>query len=179
MEKIIYSCKYILLPIILWTTISPGQNQTKESEVEFKSVNKVIRITADSTTYDRRFGDSYRVLLVFKKENEKKLKQIRRIVLPVNRSPDFPYKLTEQFEKESKFVLVQGFVTLFIYDVLRDSLSKTIVPRFKNPVGVDVQTGHLQNLKISEDGKFLTGYTLDLGDFKFDLSNLMEPKQIQ
>ena len=180
MKKIVYRFGNLLIPIIsiLWTIVLPGQNQRKQSEVEFKSVNKVIRITADSTTSDQKFGDSYRVLLIFQKENEEKLKQIKRIVLPINISPDFPYKLTKQYDKESKFVLVQGFSILFIYDVLTDSLSKAIVPIFKNPVAVDAQTGHLENLKISKNGKLLTGYAMDLGEFRFDLSNLMEPKQI-
>jgi hypothetical protein len=106
------------------------------------------------------------------------LKLIRQIILPVNLSPDFPYKLIFKFEGDRKFAVIKGNRIFYIYDFLADSLSKPIKPRLSIEEAVDAQTGMLINLRLSVDGNTLSGEAMDMGAFSFYLSNPLKPKQL-
>ncbi|MFA6026109.1 MAG: hypothetical protein WC727_06675 [Ignavibacteriaceae bacterium] len=136
----------------------------------------MIQITADSSTYDKKFGNSYRVLLVYY-TGHCRVYLTRRIVLPINISPDYPYRLVEKFEGDKNFVVIAGSRMFFIYDVAADSLSNAIFTKFPYQDGVDAQTGQLSNLQLSKDGRTLTGEACDFGRFSFDLTNPLYPKQ--
>ena len=154
-----------------------GQDSTyRNHDIEFKSLNKVVRITADSSTYDKKFGNSYRVLLVYY-TGHCRVYLTRRIVLPINLSPDYPYRLLEKFEGDKNFVVIAGSRRFFIYDVDADSLSDSVFPRFPYRDGVDAQTGQIINLQLSKDGLILTGEACDYGRFSFDLTNPLSPIQ--
>ncbi len=149
--------------------------------MEFESMNKVIRITADSSTFDNNLGDSYRVLQIFKKSNHK-LTLIKRVVLNINQSPDYPYRLNFKFDGNKKFVIVTGVTSFYIYDANSDSITKKIVPTYPpntEDFAQDSQTGHLRELKLSEDGKMFSGLALDFGNFSFDLTDPLNPKEIE
>lgn len=169
--------KYCLFLFLLFVGVSFGQNSTYRNHyIEFKSLNKLVQITADSSTYDKKFGNSYRVLLVYHVGHDR-VYLTRRIVLPINMSPDYPYRLLDKFEGDKNFVVIAGNRKYFIYDVDADSLSNSVFPRFPYQDGVDAQTGRLINLQLSKDGLILTGEACDYGRFSFDLTNQLSPKQ--
>jgi len=90
------------------------------------ATGKTIQITADSTSYDEQFGDSYRVLRVLKNVNGKEIELSRRL-LPVNASPDFRYRFADVYAKgKQEWVLIQGHYFFFVYDVVNDRLSEKI-----------------------------------------------------
>ena len=136
----------------------------------------MIQITADSSTYDKKFGNSYRVLLVYY-TGHCRVYLTRRIVLPINMSPDYPYRLVEKFEGDKNFVVIAGSRMFFIYDVAADSLSNPVFTKFPYKDGVDAQTGQIINLQLSKDGKTLTGEAFDYGRFSFDITDPLSPKQ--
>jgi hypothetical protein len=142
-------------------------------------LNKKLTLSADSTTYDQKWGDVHRVLSSWEIDGNGILKSVNRIALPVNGSPDFKYALTLVHEGDRTFVVVKGMWHLFIYDVMNDQLSNLMRPDFPNGVGHDAQTGHLKNIELSDDGMTLSGYAMDLGDFKYDLTDLLNPVQAQ
>ncbi len=169
--------KYCLFLFLIFVCVSFGQDSTYQNhDIEFKSLNKVIQITADSSTYDKKFGNSYRVLLVYHVGHDR-VYLTRRIVLPINMSPDYPYRLLDKFEGDKNFVVIAGSRMFFIYDVVADSLTNPVFTKFPYKDGVDAQTGHIINLQLSKDGRILIGEARDFGRFSFDLTDPLSPKQ--
>jgi hypothetical protein len=178
MKKFIILLEIIILLFLLLPNFIFAKDSIKTiSEIQFESINKVVRVSADSSTYDNNLGDSYRLLQVFSFSNNN-LELIRQIILPVNLSPDFPYKLILKFDGHRKFAVIKGNRIFYIYDVLADSLSEPIKPGLTIEEAVDAQTGMLINLKLSADGNTLSGEAMDMGAFSFDLSNPLKPKQL-
>ena len=173
-----FSNRVVTLAIaVLCVNVCAGQTIQQLQQIEIKSLNKKLTLIADSTTYDQKWGDVHRVLLSWQADNTGSFKQVNRVVLPINTSPDFKYALLIKHEGDRTFVIVKGVWHMFIYDVKNDTLSDKMRPLFTDGVGHDAQTGHLKNIELSQDGLSLSGYAMDLGDFKYDLTNLLKPVQ--
>lgn len=141
-----------------------------------KDHHSLICIIADETTHDKKFGESHRVLEVY---DIRTCKVINREVLPINRSPDFPYYIADIiFNKNSHLVAIKGFENLYCYDTKGQRLLKSLVPEFVNErMGQDAQSGQVKHLEVWEN--YLIGYALDMGGFVFDLSDVENPKALK
>jgi len=135
------------------------------------ATGKTVQITADSTSHDEQFGESYRVLKVFKEVNGKE-KEISRRLLPVNASPDFRYRFADVYAKDrQEWVVIQGHYFFFVYDVVNDQLSEEIFPpKPKDFEAADAQSGRIITLAF-EDNQ-LNGTAQDIGAFHFSIAHL-------
>ncbi|MDX1667341.1 MAG: hypothetical protein R3350_08930 [Saprospiraceae bacterium] len=141
-----------------------------------RSENRLIVILADSTTYDENYGPSHRILEVYDADA---CSLIRREVLPVNVSPDFPYYLAEiTYNNTSKIVAIRGFQSIYIYDVENDRLLPRLEPSYeKERYAVDAQSGMIQRLEVWEN--YLVGHAQAYGAFAFDLTDPRSPKPVE
>ncbi|MEO1263401.1 MAG: hypothetical protein AAFZ15_31615 [Bacteroidota bacterium] len=133
--------------------------------------NELVAIVADESTVDPDLGESHRILEVYDGED---CDRILRNVLPVNRSPDFPYYLSEiTYNNVSQLIAIQGFSHIYIFDLIKKQLSKPLKPNYLNErYAEDAQSGMIQVLELWEN--YLVGYANGEGTFVFDLSNSMQ-----
>ncbi len=152
------------------------QNDLLEgNQLWIRDEQTLVAIVADSTTYDEDFGPSHRVLEVYNTEN---CELVKREVLPVNVSPDFPYYITQiSYDNATGLVAIRGFKDIILYDVENQSTLSPIVPQFRfERLLDDPQSGMIQRLEVWEN--YLIGYAQDMGTFAFDLSDRSNPKAI-
>ncbi len=135
------------------------------------ATGKTIQIAADSTSYDEKFGESYRVLRVLKEVNGKE-KELSRRLLPVNTSPDFRYRFADVYAKDKQeWVVIQGHYFFFVYDVVNDKISEKIFPpKPRNFEAADAQSGRITTLAF--EGNQLNGTAQDIGAFQFSANRL-------
>lgn len=135
------------------------------------ATGKTVQIAADSTSYDEKFGDSYRVLRVLEEVNNKE-QEISRRLLPVNHSPDFRYNFADVYaENKQEWVVIQGNYFFFVYDVVNDRLSEKIFPpKPRNYEAADAQSGRIVTLAF--EGNRLNGNAQDIGPFHFTIKRL-------
>ena len=135
------------------------------------ATGKTVQITADSSSYDEQFGDSYRVLRILKNDNDKEI-EISRQLLPINASPDFRYRFADVYAKnQQEWVVIQGHYFFFVYDVINDRLSEKIFPpKPKNFEAADAQSGRI--LSLAFEGNQLNGTAQDINPFHFSISRL-------
>ncbi len=136
-----------------------------------QSTNKIVRLVADATSYDKKFGESHRVLKIYTGDNEQE-KELKSILLPVNSSPDFRYSFADVYaEGEQEWLLIQGYYFFFVYDVVNDHLSEKIFPaKPKNFEGVDAQSGSITSLLLENNQ--VKGMAQDIGHFAIDIADL-------
>ncbi len=141
--------------------------------VPTKSV--LVRITADSTTRDPELGDSHRILEVY---SGPECRLVKREVLPVNVSADFPYYLAEiNYNNANQLVGIRGFDKIYCYDIDKAELLPPLEPQFKHTrPGADAQSGMIQRLEVWED--YLIGFAQDEGVFAFDLHRNGQPQPV-
>jgi|GEM_PF-1306895 len=135
------------------------------------ATGKTVQIAADSTSYDEQFGESYRVLKIFKEVNGKE-KELSRRLLPVNASPDFRYRFADVYAKDrQEWVIIQGHYFFFVYDVINDKISEKIFPpKPGNFEAADAQSGRITTLAF--EGNQLNGTAQDIGAFQFSINRL-------
>ena len=145
----------------------------EENQVFLKEQAKILRIIADSSTFDNRYGESHRILELYDLHD---CKLDLRLTLPVNKSPDFPYYLADiNYNNDSKVVAIKGAETIYCFDVKAQRMLPTLVPKFKTKrVEVDASSGQIVRLELWEN--FLIGYAQDKGVFVFNIQNLAQPR---
>ncbi len=123
-----------------------------------------VFIGADSTTFDEGMGESHRLLIVMDME---RCKEKDREILPVNVSPDFPYRLADiSYHRMRDVIAVKGLKTVLCYDMKKQQVFGPVFPAFKNERELaDAQSGNIERLEIWED--YIIGYATDLGAFVF------------
>lgn len=136
-----------------------------------QATDKIIRLVADSTSYDEKFGESHRVLKIYAEEAGQE-KELKSILLPVNASPDFRYDFADVYaEKGQEWLLIQGNYFFFVYDVVNDQLSKKVFPpKPKDFEGQDAQSGRIISLFLEKNK--IKGSAQDIGEFVFSLEDL-------
>jgi len=127
-----------------------------------------ICIVADNITRDADFGDSYRIFDVYDTKNCSPLK---RKVLPVNNSPDFPWYLFQNtYEEKNKVICTSGYEFTFCYDVENRELLPRLKPAFLLPrTALDAQSGLTLSMAIYD--RYLFGFAQDLGYFAYNLTD--------
>ncbi len=152
-----------------------GKMLDESASVWIRSQEILVAVTADSSTYDPDYGDSYRVLEVYDTRN---CSLIERKVLPVNVSPDFPYYVAEiSYNNVHQMAAVRGFNTIYLYDAESRKWLPEFKPKFPSGrSGADAQSGMIQRLEVWED--YLIGYSQDFGAFVFDLGNKTQPAPV-
>jgi len=135
------------------------------------ATGKTIRIVADDTSYDEKFGESYRVLKVYQEINGEE-REVSSRLLPVNASPDYRYNFADVYAKDQKeWVIIQGFYFFFLYDVVNDRLSEKIYPpKPKDFEAADAQSGRIISLSLKD--KQLEGVAQDIGTFSMSINKL-------
>lgn len=145
------------------------------NQIWIRETGTLVAITADETTLDENYGPGHRVLEVY---NTETCEQIKREVLPVNVSPDFPYFLAEiTYNNESTLVGIRGARIIYIYDAAEQQLLGPLEPQYlSNRLSEDAQSGNILRLEVWEH--FLIGFAEDRGTFAFDLDNAEAPEAI-
>ena len=133
----------------------------------------LVRIIADSTTFDQEFGESHRILEVY----DANCKRIHRQTLAINFSPDFPYYLsTEGYNDSLGMICVQGFDFVYCYDAANRRAVPELRPSFRTErIGVDAQSGSPLGLRYYQH--YLIGAAMNFGAYAFDCS-VFPPKAI-
>jgi len=127
-----------------------------------------ICVVADDITRDSDFGDSYRIFDIYDTKN---CSPVKRKVLPVNNSPDFPWYIFQNtYEEKNQVVCTSGFEFTFCYDVK----NREFLPRMKpayllSRTALDAQSGMTQSMAVYD--QYLFGHAQDLGFFAYDLKN--------
>lgn len=142
-------------------------NMLEGNEVWVKDIDRLVVVTADSSTYDTNLGDSHRIVEVY---DTRSCQRIARHVLPVSMSPDFAYFVAQiNYNKVSHLVGIRGFNQIYIYDLTAQKLMPALKATFQSTrFSEDAQSGMIKRLEIWED--FLIGFAEDRGSFAFDLS---------
>lgn len=132
-------------------------------------------ISADSTTSDPKFGDSHRILSLYNTTN---CKQALQLVLPINRSPDFPYYLADRnYNNNSDIIAIKGIDHFYCLDLHSKKLLPPLRPIFRTPrLAVDAQSNQIQRLEVWEN--FIIGYAKDQGVFLFQINTSKVPSAI-
>lgn len=152
-----------------------GKMLDEGASVWIRSQEILVAVTADSSTFDADYGDSYRVLEVYDTRN---CSLVERRVLPVNLSPDFPYYVAEiSYNKVHQMAAVRGFKTIYLYDAENRRWLPELKPQFASArSGADAQSGMIQRLELWED--YLIGYAQDFGAFAFNLADKAKPAPV-
>lgn len=147
----------------------------EDNELWLRDQSLLFCIVADSTTFDKDFGESHRKFQVYNTTN---CSLILDELLPVNNSPDFPYYIEKNLHQESpSLVCVQGFDFTFCYDIENKQLLPRMQPTYLTQrTATDAQSGLPMGLE--KVGNYLFGYSLEYGAFAFDLSKPAEPKPL-
>lgn len=126
----------------------------------------IVCITTDSTTHDEALGESHRVFLVL---DAASCEEVDRQVLPVNQSPDFPYRLADvSYHRTYKIIAIKGRQSIYCYDLQNKQLLKPVTPDFLDErIEEDAQSGVISHLEVWEN--YLMGYANDFGAFAFAL----------
>jgi len=140
-----------------------------------QGMSQQVSISANASTADKTLGDSHRILRVV---NTTDCSSILEQTLPINRSADFPYYLiTPTYEPTNQILAIQGFNTLYFYDVKNKKLVGPIEPKFLGEKdAVDAQSGMIKGLTIW--GNYLMGHSVDNGPFAFNISNPQSPTPV-
>jgi len=144
----------------------------KENSVWLPDQSVLVTITCDSSTFDKKFGDSHRILSIYDTNN---CQPTLQLTLPVNKSPDFPYYLADiNYNHASNIVAVKGFNSIHCLNVVTKKMLPTLIPQFKIPRKiVDAQSGLIIHLENWEH--FLIGYAQDQGVFVFNIKDDSTP----
>ncbi len=149
----------------------------EENDLWIKDQDIWVGISTDSISEAYLdFGESYRIFDMY---DTKTCELASRHLLPVNRSPDFPYYIfKETYESQNKVVCTSGFEYTFCCDVVNKKMLPKMEPTyFKERVGEDAQSGLPLGLKVWDH--FLFGYAQDLGAYAFDIENKTKPKALR
>ena len=143
------------------------------NRVMVEEQNTIICIMADESTQDKKLGDSHRILAAF---NSQTCELIKKVTLPVNISPDYPYLIADIiYNNTSHLVAIKGHGVVYCYDVENQKLLPPLVPEFLSErLAADTQSGKILHLEVWEN--YLVGFAEDIGTFAFDLTNTERPK---
>ena len=132
----------------------------------------LVNITADSSTFDKKFGDSHRILSIYDTNN---CQPTLQLTLPVNKSPDFPYYLADiNYNHSSNIVAIKGVNTVYCLDIVKKKMLPLLIPQFKTArAATDAQSGYILWLEHWEN--FLIGYAQDQGVFVFNIEDNTSP----
>ena len=166
------------LRLLIILIILPSLSHSQEIIIhhDFLDEDRGLRfqLASDNHTHDSIFGNSFRLFLV-KKEGTEGL--LRKVYLPLNLSPDFPYDLNTDFYKRHKLLIIQGVSSCFLYYPEKDFLSVQLVPDQSECSISDMQGTYIRSIRLSNDGSMLEIRIMECKDpFRYDISN---PDQIK
>ena len=149
-----------------------GKRLDENGTVWVRSLHVWLAITADSSTFDPEYGESYRVVEVY---DTRSCELISRRVLPVNSSPDYPYYAAEiSYHNIHRMVAFRGVDSIFLFDAAARRWLPALSPGFSSPrQETDSQSGEILHLEVWED--YLIGFCRDFGAFAFDLKDRSKP----
>lgn len=140
-----------------------------------ESQGLIVSIVANTETEDVNFGESHRLLLVL---NSATCQEMFRKALPVNRSPDFPYHLSQiTYNNLSQAIAIRGYDKLYVFDLEKMELKGPLKPEYLNQrFSEDAQSGVISRVEVWEN--YLIGYALGKGAFVFDMSETANIKAV-
>jgi hypothetical protein len=141
---------------------------------EEQSMGIYILIKADSATLDEQYGFSQRILEVY----DTNCTRLAREILPINKSPDFPYFLAQKtYNRESHLIAIRGFNDVYLYNLITQRMYPRLIPAFRTARELtDAQSGMIEHIELWED--HLIGYARDFGGFVFDLRPTEGPRPV-
>lgn len=168
------SLKTITAPLLKPTCEISGEI-LKHNQLWLPDQLLIACISADSTTKDHKLGDSHRILSLY---NTTDCKQALRLTLPINRSPDFPYRLADiNYNKSSNIIAIKGIDHFYCLDLVNKKLLPPLRPSFKTSrQAVDAQSNQILRLEVWEN--FIIGYAQDQGVFVFQINSSNTPSAI-
>ena len=137
---------------------------------------RLFVIVADTAElYDKEYPESYRSFQIYDTE---KCDLIGNHVMPVNRSPDYPYYLyPNTYESVNQVICAQGFDFVYCYDVGRREMLMPLIPEYLSKRRVtDANSGLPVGLSVWDH--FLFGYAAEFGAYAFDLHDKKQIKAL-
>jgi hypothetical protein len=135
-----------------------------------------ICIAADSATYDKVFGYSYRIFHI---SNPLDSSVIFRQVLNVNYALDFEYFLNKDFSDEFEKLIVLGVRSFYLYDLNKEYLTDQVLIDYTGCAFSDAQGSYIGDFKILEEGRVLQLQIKECGIRQYDIENIKEIKEIK
>ncbi len=169
------SAKTVTIPAIVHKDCEVVDKHHDKNIFLAKDAAKLICVVANQETLDKDLGDSHRVFEVLSTLD---CSSIFKKVMPINRSADFPYYIIPNtYESTNQIIAIQGFNSIYYYDVKNNKLTGPIDPEFlKERDAVDAQSGMMKGLTVW--GHYLLGRSVDFGNFAFDISDKNNPKPV-
>ncbi len=164
---------YILLFVAQLSVLA--QN-TKVGDCYINTASEIqYCFAADSTTYDKALGDSYRILIISSTKDDSEL---AKYYLNVILSADFSYKFNDGYLEEYSILIIQGVSSFYIYDIRNNTLSNHVKPEKRDCEVSDAQGGYIRNLKVLENGRVLQLEIVECGIRRFDISANSQIKEL-
>ncbi len=136
----------------------------------------LLVVVADTAEmYDNDYPESYRSFQVY---NTITCDLIGNHVMPVNKSPDYPYYLyPETYDEVNQVVCAQGTDFVYCYDLQRNEMLMPMIPEYRSKRrATDASSGLPQGLTIWD--RYLFGYATDFGTYGFDLTDKRQVKPL-
>ena len=141
-----------------------------------------VELWSDEDTWQNdpqlaNYGHSYRRLRVLDAAGAVMIEE----VLPVDRAPDFAYRLS--FDAgDAPLVIIEGAFLFYLLDLTNPTapvLSGAVRPLSPDEIiGVDGRSGQYVDLWVSDDGQELGGAVIHGGCFRFDISVPSAPERV-
>jgi len=159
----------IIIAFLIFAKTMLGQDIKVKDCFNDDKVNLKFCIASDKETFDKHFGDSYRLFLITDMKTDS---VITKFYLDVNRSADFAYKLISDFYQDYKIIIIKGVASFYIYSPTKKEISKNIYPNYADCSFSDGQGSFIKDIKVVNEGKLLTLDVIECGKHKFNIQNL-------
>ncbi|MEO0778209.1 MAG: hypothetical protein AAF146_16700, partial [Bacteroidota bacterium] len=129
----------------------------------------LLVVVADTAElYDQSYPESYRSFQIY---NTLTCDLIGNHVMPINKSPDYPYYLyPETYEPLNQVICAQGTDFVYCYDLQRNEMLMPMSPEYRSKRrATDASSGLPQGLTVWD--RYLFGYAAEFGAYAFDLTN--------
>jgi len=165
-------CRIFIMSVLL-LSVFEAASESSDTDV----THQEVILTSYSFSELHRFVDiSDDIVTVYETGgNERRL--IRETVLePFMFSG--PHRILEPAAAEPEFLVLKGWKDFYLLELSSGLVSSRLIPRFPGGVLADAQSGNIQNIRLIPTRNRLTGKALDLGQFLYDVTDPLNPVQI-
>jgi len=143
---------------------------------EIKPTKPTCPISGEILTHNQLWLPNHSLIACISSDST--TKEALRLVLPINRSPDFPYYLVDGNDnKIGNIIAIKGIDHFYCLDLNKKRLLPPLRPTFKTPrPKVDAQSNQIQRLEIWEN--YIIGYAQDQGVFVFQINTPNNPSPV-
>jgi len=164
--------RHILLSFLLAISFFYNANAQFEYRGDvFYSYDEDLTIYIEASYSSRKLEDKgayvYNLLKVYEDTESGSVEIISKELGDNNNI--YPFTIADNYAKNTKkFIIIKGMSTFWVFDIRNKLLKGPFKPHFWG-IGADSQSGTINDIKISEDGNYIYGITVDNGGFLYDI----------